>query len=79
MPKVPVDTTCGMGSMFSSLWMSVTVGKDGHTSLSLDGENSSVYIYADSPEELRRTLETALGLLDEAVAQKRSGAESGQD
>jgi hypothetical protein len=53
------------------------IGDDGRSSLTLDGDHD-VRVYANSPDELRHVLETALKLLDEAVAE-RNGPKDGQD
>jgi hypothetical protein len=53
------------------LWLSVTVGKDGATSLRLEGKYEDIWVHTDSPDELRRILQTALKLLDEAVAERQ--------
>jgi hypothetical protein len=78
MPKVPIKVLCGADFLFEPLWLVVTVGKNGRAHLSLEGENHDFFFQADSPDELRRVLETALKLLDEAVAE-RNGSEEGQD
>jgi hypothetical protein len=78
MSKAPIAVECGTASSFTTRWIVVKIWDNDAVILHFSGDGEEMWIHAKSPDELRRFLETALKLLDEAVAE-RNGPKDGQD
>lgn len=76
MSKAVVDAIVSTDHGFQAIWLLVHVS-DRSVWITFEESNSSVRISTATPEEMRALLNTALRLLDEAVAEheERGGGE----